>query len=260
MQLNGKVVVVTGAAQGIGRALCERFHAEGAAKVVAADIHAAGAAETAERVGGMAFGCDVSKADEVAAMVEKVRLEVGEIDLYASNAGILDRDPDFHDAASSPEESWTRSWAVNVMGHVHAARALLPAWRARREGYFLATVSAAGLLSQIGSATYSTTKHAALGFCEHLAIAHRDDGIKVSILCPQGVDTAMARGADSKTPALLDGLLSAEAVAESVVQGLAAEQFLILPHPQVAHYMLNKANNYDRWIGGMVKLRRSTGR
>ena len=259
MQLNGKVVVVTGAAQGIGRALCERFHAEGAAKVIAADLNIDGAAETAKRVGGLAFACDVSRAEEVAAMVETVRAEVGEIDLYASNAGILERDPDFNNASSPSEESWARSWGVNVMGHVHAAKALLPAWRERRSGYFLATVSAAGLLSQVGSATYSTTKHAAIGFCEHLAITHRDEGIKVSALCPQGVDTAMARGADAKAPALLDGLLSPEAVAEVVVQGLAAEQFLILPHPQVAQYMLNKAGNYDRWIGGMAKLRRAAG-
>ncbi len=260
MQINGKVVVVTGAAQGIGRALCERFHAEGAAKVIAADLNVDGAAETAERVGGVAFACDVSQAGEVTAMVEKIEADIGPIGLYASNAGILDRDPDFDDAASSPEAHWARSWAVNVMGHVHAASALLPAWKQRREGYFLATVSAAGLLSQIGSATYSTTKHAALGFCEHLAIAHKDDGIKVSALCPQGVDTAMVRGASATTPALLDGLLSAEAVADAVVQGVAAEQFLILPHPQVAQYMLNKAQNYDRWIGGMVKLRRAARR
>ena len=259
MNLAGKVVIVTGAAQGIGLALAERFHAEGAARVVVADLNAEGAADTAERVGGLAFACDVGQADEVRAMVDKVEADVGPVALYASNAGVLDRDPDFHDASSPTDDQWARSWAVNVMGHVNAARAVLPYWRPRREGYFLATVSAAGLLSQVGSATYSTTKHAALGFCEHLAITHRDEGIKVSALCPQGVDTAMARGADARAPALLDGLLSPEAVAESVVQGLAAEQFLILPHAQVAQYMLNKVSNYDRWLGGMAKLRRATG-
>ena len=118
-------------------------------------------------------------------------------------------------------------------------------------------MSAAGLLTQVGSATYSVTKHAALGFCEHLAITHRDDGVKVSALCPQGVDTAMVRGAGSRTPAVLDGVLSPQAVADTVVQGLRDEAFLILPHPQVARYMLNKAADYDRWLGGMAKLRRA---
>jgi NAD(P)-dependent dehydrogenase (short-subunit alcohol dehydrogenase family) len=257
MDVHGKIVVVTGAAQGIGRALCDRFHAEGAAKVIAADLNAEGAADTAARVGGAAFACDVSQADEVARMIDTVQAEHGPIDLYCSNAGILDKDPDFDNAASASDQSWARSWAVNVMGHVHAARALLPSWRERRDGYFLATVSAAGLLSQIGSGPYSVTKHAALAFCEHLAIAHREDGVRVSALCPQGVDTAMARGASASTPALLDGLLSPETVADTVIHGLASEQFLILPHPQVAQYMRNKAENYDRWIGGMVKLRRA---
>lgn len=257
MDVRGKIVVVTGAAQGIGRAMCERFHAGGAAKIVAADLNAEGAGEVAKQLGGVAFACDVSQADEVAKMVDKVQAEHGPIDLYCSNAGIIDRDPDFDNAASALEESWERCWAVNVMGHVHAARALLPTWRERRQGYFLATVSAAGLLTQVGSATYSVTKHAALAFCEHLAIAHRDDGVVVSALCPQGVDTAMVRGASGSQPAVLDGILSPEAVADIVVQGLAAEQFLILPHPQVAQYMRNKAENYDRWLGGMVKLRRA---
>lgn len=256
-EVAGQVALVTGAAQGIGRALCERFHAEGAAKVVAADLNAQGAADAAAAVGGFAFSCDVSQADEVQTMVDRVEAEVGPIDLYCSNAGILDRDPDFDNAASSPEEDWTRSWGVNVMGHVHAARALIPYFKTRGQGYFLATVSAAGLLTQVGSATYSVTKHAALAFCEYLAITHRDDGIRVSALCPQGVDTAMIRGATGREPALLDGVLGAPAVAEAVIQGLETERFLILPHPQVAQYIRNKAEDYDRWLGGMAKLRRA---
>jgi NAD(P)-dependent dehydrogenase (short-subunit alcohol dehydrogenase family) len=256
MQVRGKVVVVTGAAQGIGRALCERLHAEGAAKIVAADLNGDGAAAVAARIGGIGVICDVTRAEAVAQMVDRVQADIGPIDLYCSNAGILERDPDFGNAASASAESWTRSWNVNVMGHVHAARALLPSMIARGQGYFLNTVSAAGLLSQVGSATYSVTKHAAMGFTEYLALTHRDDGIRVSALCPQGVDTAMMQGATGREPALLDGVLSAEAVAEAAIQGVIAERFLILPHPTVAGYIVNKAADYDRWIGGMAKLRR----
>jgi NAD(P)-dependent dehydrogenase (short-subunit alcohol dehydrogenase family) len=256
MQVAGKIIVVTGAAQGIGRALCERFHAEGAAKIVAADLNAQGAADAAAYVGGVAFSCDASQGDEVQKMVDRVESAIGPIDLFCSNAGIFERDPDFDNAASASDESWTKSWGVNVMGHVHAARALLPYWRRRGGGYFLATVSAAGLLTQVGSAPYSVTKHAALGFCESLAITHRDDGVRVSALCPQGVETAMIRGASGREPALLDGVLTAPAVADAVIQGLADERFLILPHPQVAQYFRNKAEDYDRWLGGMAKLRR----
>lgn len=257
MQVAGKIVVVTGAAQGIGRALCDRFQLEGAAQIIAADISAKGAAETAAVVGGIAFSCDVAKPDEVQKMVDRIEAEIGPIDLYCSNAGILERDPDFDNAASATDEQWARSWGVNVMGHVHAARALIPYWRARREGCFLATVSAAGLLTQVGSAAHSVTKHAALAFCESLAITHRDDGIKVSALCPQGVETAMLRGATGREPALLDGVLTPQQVAEAVVEGLAAERFLILPHPQVAQYMRNRSDDHDRWLGGMAKLRRA---
>lgn len=257
MRVAGKTVVVTGAAQGIGRALAERFKAEGAAAVAVADLDIEGAADVAARVGGLAFACDVSKADEVERMVDAIEAEMGSIDLYCSNAGILERDPDVDNAASASAESWARNWGVNVMGHVHAARALLPRMSARRQGYFLNTVSAAGLLTQVGSATYSTTKHAAIGFSEALAITHKDDGIKVSCLCPQGVDTAMARGATGREPALLDGLLSPQQVADAVIEGLAQERFLILPHPQVARYIQNKAADYDRWLGGMAKLRRA---
>ena len=257
MQVQGKIIIVTGAAQGIGRALCERFAVEGARAVVCADLNGAGAVETAGRIGGMAATCDVSNAEDVARMVAKAQAEIGPIDLYCSNAGILESDPDFANAASATEVSWARSWGVNVMGHVHAARALLPAMIARRQGYFLNTISAAGLLAQVGSATYTVTKHAALGFSEYLALTHRDDGIKVSALCPQGVDTPMIQGASGREPALLDGLLSPEAVADAAIHGLAAERFLILPHPQVADYIKGKAADYDRWIGGMAKLRRN---
>ena len=148
------------------------------------------------------------------------------------------------------------SWDINVMSHVYAARACLPAMIARGEGYLLNTASAAGLLAQIGSAPYSVTKHAAVSFAESLAITHGDDGIKVSCLCPQAVDTAMTAGTDGGGVAGVDGMLSAEAVAEAVIQGLDVESFLILPHPEVEEYRQNKARSYERWLGGMRKLRR----
>ncbi|MCA6238552.1 MAG: SDR family NAD(P)-dependent oxidoreductase, partial [Phenylobacterium sp.] len=180
----------------------------------------------------------------------------GRIDLLCQNAGVGGGEPDPDNAASAPDAVWNRAWGVNVMAHVYGARAALPGMIARREGYILNTVSAAGLLSQIGSAVYSTTKHAAIGFAESLAIAQGDLGIKVSVLCPQGVDTAMLRaGGGQEQPQNLDGVLSPDEVAEAVVQGLEAESFLILPHEIVRTYMQRKTADYDRWLGGMRRLR-----
>lgn len=257
MNVRGGVVLVTGGAAGIGRALCERLHEEGARRVIVLDRDAAGAESVAARIGGVAAGCDVGSADAVADTVGRMQALVGPVDLLCSNAGILEHDPDAANAASASEESWARCWAVNVMGHVHMARAVLPGMIARRSGTILNTVSAAGLLSQIGSATYSTTKHAALGFTEYLAFTHRDDGIRVSALCPQGVQTDMLSSFGGREPALLDGVLSPDEVAASAVAGLAEERFLILPHPQVTDYVRRKAADHDRWIGGMAKLRRA---
>ncbi len=258
MRVQDQVVLVTGGAQGIGRALCERFAADGASHVIVVDRDGAGAAEVARRVGGTALPCDVADAAAVAALGAQVAAEFGALDLLCSNAGIFERDPDLTDAVSATDASWARCWAVNVMGHVHCARAFLPAMVARRRGAVLNTVSAAGLLSQIGSATYATTKHAALGFTEYLAITHRDDGIQVAALCPQGVATAMTQGASASEPAMLDGMLTPEAVADAVVEGLADKRFLILPHPRVSEYMRRKTADYDRWLGGMAKLRKSS--
>ena len=251
MELQGKVAVVTGAASGIGRALAQRFAAEGARAVICADLEEVGARATAAGIGGVAFRVDVSREDEIAGLIETVERDVGPIDLFCSNAGI-----GVGGGAEASNADWQRIWDINVMAHVWAARHLVPRMVARGGGYLLNTASAAGLLSQIGSAVYSTTKHAALGFAESLAITHRDHGIKVSVLCPQAVDTAMAAtgnflGAD------VDGVLSPDDVAEAAVRGLEAEQFLILPHPSVRAYMAHKVENYDRWIGGMAKLRRS---
>lgn len=253
MDVKGKVVIVTGGASGIGKALVERFHREGAEAIVVADLNEAGAQAVADSVGGVSLRCDVSKEAEVAALAKLAEDRFGRIDLFCSNAGISIRDPDIGNAVSASNEGWEIGWGVNVMAHVYAARAALPGMLARGEGYFLNTVSAAGLLSQVGSAVYSTTKHAAVGFGEHLAIAHRNDGINVSLLCPQAVDTPMLGGAQGSQN--VDGILSPEDVAGAVVDGLGKESFLILPHEKVLTYIQRKTGDYDRWISGMSRLR-----
>lgn len=255
MNLGGKIVVVTGGAQGIGAALCECFTKKGAKAVVAADLNLADAEAVAAGIGGTAMHCDVSREDDIVRLIDDTEARVGPIDLFCSNAGIAVLDPDWDNPASAPTEGWMRSWAVNVMAHVYAARHLVPRMSARGGGYFLNTVSAAGLLSQIGGGPYATTKHAALGFAENLAIATRDRGIKVSVLCPQGVDTPMLHGITRGVPDG-DGVLTAAQVADAVVAGLAAERFLILPHPEVATYIRRKAEDPDRWLAGMARLRR----
>jgi NAD(P)-dependent dehydrogenase (short-subunit alcohol dehydrogenase family) len=255
MRLAGKVAVVTGGAQGIGAALCERFAREGAKAVVVADLNEAGAKSVAAKISAAAMPCDVSREIDIHRLIEDTEQKFGPIDLFCSNAGIAVLDPDWDNPASAPDDGWARSWAVNVMAHVYAARHLVSRMSARGGGYFLQTVSAAGLLSQIGGGPYATTKHAALGFAENLAIATRDRGIKVSVLCPQGVDTPMLRGIDRGVPDM-DGVLTAEAVADAVIAGLDSERFLILPHPEVATYVRRKADDHDRWLSGMARLRR----
>jgi NAD(P)-dependent dehydrogenase (short-subunit alcohol dehydrogenase family) len=255
MEVSGKVIAITGAGSGIGRSLAQVFAREGAAHIAIADLNAAGAEETACMVGGTAHAVDVTREADIVRLVRETEAAAGPIDLFVSNAGIIISDPDFDNAASAPDEAWARSWAVHVMAHVYAARAVLPGMIARRSGWLLNTVSAAGLLSQIGAATYSTTKHAAIGFAESLAIAHKDHGIGVSVLCPQGVATPLV-SSDFFAGADVDGVLTPEQVAEAALEGLRAGQFLILPHPNVASYMKLKAENYGRWLGGMAKLRR----
>lgn len=255
MKVEGKVVVITGGASGIGKAMAERFHREGAAAIVIGDLNEAGAKAVAETVGGVGLAADVTREADVQALARTAEERFGRVDLFCSNAGVSVRDADLDNAASTPDAGWALGWGVNVMAHVYAARACLPGMIARGDGYFLNTVSAAGLLSQIGSAIYSTTKHAAIGFGESLAITHRHHGIRVSLLCPQAVDTPMLGGARGSQS--VDGVLSAEEVAGSVVEGLEAESFLILPHPQVVTYMQRKSGDYDRWIRGMVRLRES---
>lgn len=254
MNVRDRIVIVTGGASGIGKAMAERFHKEGAKGLVVADLNGAGAEAVAKSVGGVAVQADVTREADVQRVARAAEDRFGRIDLFCSNAGVSIRDPDIDNAASTPNDGWALAWGVNVMAHVYAARAALPGMVARGEGYFLNTVSAAGLLSQIGSAVYSTTKHAAVGFAEHLAIAEREKGIGVSILCPQAVDTPMLGGAAGSQN--VDGVLSPDQVAAAVVEGLADKRFLILPHPQVATYMQRKTGDYDRWLKGMVRLRR----
>ncbi len=254
MKVSGKVVVVTGGANGIGQALCEIFHREGAAKVVVADLDGARAKTVADSIGGASFACDVSKEDDILRVIDETEKQFGPIDLFCSNAGIVGEfDPMAENAGGAPDAAWAKSWAIHVMAHVYAARHLVPRMRARGGGYFLNTISAAGLLSQVGSATYATTKHAAVGFAENLAMSHKAHNIRVSILCPQGVDTNMLRGMP-KGPQSHDGNLTAEEVAQCALDGIDRETFVILPHPQVLTYMRAKTENYDRWIGGMAKI------
>lgn len=251
MKLAGKVAVVTGGASGIGRALCRRFAAEGARGVVVADLNAAGAESLAAEIGGLAVASDVSREADIVRLTELAFEAYGEIDLFCSNAGIT-----LEGGVEAPDSEWQRIWSVNCMAHVYAARAVLPRMLARGEGYLLQTASAAGLLTETGSAPYSVTKHAALALAEWLAIAYGARGIRVSCLCPQGVRTNMlAEAASGPARFLLESALEPEQVAHAVVEGLAAERFLILPHPKVADYIRRKADDYDRWLRGMRRLR-----
>lgn len=253
MQLKDKIVVVTGAASGIGKSMAIRFAAEGAKKVVCVDMNSDGAVETASEINGLAVAVDVSSEDEIAAMIERVETEIGPIDLFCSNAGILTLG-----GVDTPNDQWQRIWEINVMSHVWAARHLVPRMIKRGGGYLLNTASAAGLLNQVGAAPYGVTKHAAVALAEWLAMTHGDDGIKVSVLCPQAVRSEMTRGHEASVAAM-DGMLEPEAVAESCVRTIEAETFLVLPHPEVLDYMRNKTDNYDKWIGGMRKLNRKYG-
>ncbi len=251
MKLKDKIVVVTGGANGIGRALCSRFAAEGARAIAVVDMDAPGAAAVAKGIpNAEADTVNVAEENQVVALVERVIAKHGRIDLFCSNAGI-----GVAGGCEVPDSEWQRIWEVNVMSHVYAARAVLPGMLARKEGYLLQTVSAAGLLTQIGSAPYAVTKHAALSLAEWLAITYGDAGIKVSALCPQGVRTNMLERAEFGGGAFLrEGALEPDQVAEAVVKGLEAEQFLILPHPEVAEYFRRKATDYERWLRGMRRL------
>ncbi len=250
MELKDKIIVVTGAASGIGRALAQRFAAEGARKVICADLNLAGAEETARAIDGLAWQVDVAHEAEIATMIARIEDEIGPIDLFCSNAGILTVG-----GVEVPDAQWQKIWDINVMSHVWAARHLVPRMAKRGGGYLLNTASAAGLLNQVGSAPYGVTKHAAVGLAEWLALSYGDQGIKVSVLCPQAVRSEMTRGHEEGVAAM-DGMLEPEPVAEACVEAIRAETFLVLPHAEVLGYMRKKTENYDRWIGGMRKLNR----
>ncbi len=253
MELKDKIIVVTGAASGIGRAMCIRYAAEGAKHIACVDLNLDGAQATAKEIGGTAFGVNVGKADEIVKLINDVERDIGPIDLFCSNAGIsVAGGVEVHD------DDWQRIWDINVMSHVWAARALVPLMSARGGGYLLNTSSAAGLLNQVGSAPYGVTKHAAVGLAEWMAMTYGDQGIKVSVLCPQAVRTEMTRGHEDHVAAI-DGMMEPEPVAEACVQTIRAETFLVLPHKEVIGYMQAKTGNYDRWIGGMRKLNRRFG-
>ncbi|MBG6148475.1 NAD(P)-dependent dehydrogenase (short-subunit alcohol dehydrogenase family) [Labrenzia sp. EL_208] len=252
MKLKDKTVVVTGGARGIGAALARKFAEEGA-KVTVADLVKSEAETTASQFGGLGLGCDVTKEADVQAVVAAVEDKFGPVDLFCSNAGICLGEPTH--SASANNDVWNRCWNIHVMAHVYAARAVLPSMIERGDGYLLQMASAAGLLSQIGDAAYSATKHAAIGFAESLAITHGGDGIKVSVICPQYVATPMLGYSEGKAGSGLPNVMSPETLAEKVVQGVDEEAFLILPHPDVAQFVQFKSGNYDKWLGAMRKLR-----
>jgi len=251
MNVQDKVVVVTGGANGIGRALCRRFAAEGARGVVVADLDTHGAASVATEIGGLAVTTNVSSEADIVRLIAQTIDAFGPIDLLCSNAGIFG----VAGGAEVPNDAWQQIWEVNVMAHIYAARAVLPGMLARGTGYLLHVASAAGVLTQVGAAPYSVTKHAVVAFAEWLSIAHGDSGIKVSCVCPLGVRTQMLLGPEGDRESFLRaGALEPEEVAEAVVAGLAEERFLILPHPEVAEYFRRKTDDYDRWLRGMRRL------
>lgn len=253
MDLKDRNVVITGAAHGIGAAMARRFASGGAGSLVLGDLDEVALATLADELAGAgvevaARRCDVAVEADVAALVAAAEA-IGPVDLVCSNAGI-----GMAGGVEVPDEDWRRIIDVNVMAHLYAARAALPAMIERGEGYLLNTASAAGLLTQIGSAPYAVTKHAAVALAEWLAVTHGDQGIRVSVLCPQAVRTNMTAGSEGGGVAGVDGMMEPEEVADAVVAGLAAETFLILPHPEVIEYVRRKAADHDRWLAGMRRL------
>ncbi|MCR9214905.1 MAG: SDR family oxidoreductase [Proteobacteria bacterium] len=249
MKIAGKNIVITGGASGIGKALAERFHADGAKGITVADLQEGPLNEVAASVNGIAVPCDVTKEADIQNVVARAEEAFGPIDIFVSNAGIAR-----YGWEESSDELWQLNWDIHVMAHVYAARAVVDKMIENGGGYLLNTASAAGLLSQVDSATYAVTKHAAVAFAETMSIRYGDKGIRVSVLCPQQVRTAMTEN-NLDGVAAVDGTMEPEELADHVVTSMDKEEFLILPHTQVQEYIQRKAGDYDRWLGGMRKLR-----
>lgn len=253
MKIAGKVVVVTGATSGIGLALAERFKAEGAKEVFLAARTRSDLDAVAARIGGIAVPCDVSREEDVKALVARAEA-AGPIGLYVSNVGILQPGTE-----AAPDAEWTLNWNLHVMAHVYAARAVMPLMAARRDGYFILSTSAAGLLAQVHAAAYMVTKRAAIAFAEYLAIAYGDQGVRVSVIASQTVRTPMVAANQSFLSGADKAIIEPAAVADSVVAGIEAEKFLILPHPEVLDMARRKLADYDRWLAGMRRWRSKIG-
>ncbi|MGJ8627214.1 MAG: SDR family oxidoreductase [Sulfitobacter sp.] len=251
MKFNDKSVVITGAGSGIGAALA-RQAAKLGARVCVADLDGEKAQAVADEFGGLSVQCDVRNEASIRKLINTATDEIGEIDVFVSNAGVFRGQPDH--AASASDDVWMLNWRVHVMANVYAARLLLPAMTKRKSGHLVTIASAAGLLNQIGDAAYTATKHAAVSFAESLAITHGADGIDVSVVCPQYVATPLLGLSDADVIDTLS-LMTADEVAQAIVTGIEAKKFLILSHPAVHDYVVGRAQDHDRWIAGMQLLR-----
>jgi NAD(P)-dependent dehydrogenase (short-subunit alcohol dehydrogenase family) len=255
MKITGQVAFVTGAARGIGRALCRELQRRGAAAIVVADLDGAQAEATAAEFGGLGLGCDVGDEAAVHRAIAAAEQRYGRIDLLVSNAGFGTKALDLDDALSTPNATWQRMWDVHVMAHVFACRCVLPGMLARVSGYLVNVASAAGVLNQVGDTPYSATKHAAVGLAESLAITYAERGIRASVVCPQYVATAIMGLDESTAAGALPGVLTVEQAAIAIADGIEQERFLILTHPEVLGFFQRKASDYDRWLGGMRRVR-----